>query len=93
MFAVESQVILIYRHTNNSICLYKYNYTINNKRMQLKISNHYVFHGTQELMQQIELGYYYFRKICKEKSIKVKEMSIDVSNVNVKLAIDSKINR
>lgn len=48
MFAVESQVILIYRHTNNSICLYKYNYTINNKRMQLKISNHYVFHETQE---------------------------------------------
>lgn len=47
----------------------------------------------RNLMQQIELGYYYFRKICKEKSIKVKEMSIDVSNVNVKLAIDSKINR
>lgn len=41
----------------------------------------------RNLIQQIELEYYYFRKICKEKSIKVKDISIDVSNVHVKLAI------
>lgn len=90
MFAVESQVILIYRHTNNSICLYKYNYTTNNKRMQLKISNHYVFHGTQEFNATNQVRILLFSKNLQRK---VKEISIDVSNVNVKLVIDSKISR